>query len=187
MAGELSSRDLAAMVRIARYAQAPDPTHPLPIALLADLRDLVACDQVWVSGMDTRDWSTFADYAYPDDDIEEGDDLFAAFTEHYWGSPCSYPDRTGDLESVTLTSDFESDRDYHRSGMYCDYLRHYDCEHEAGICLPAGAPGRTLRVLLVRGAGSDFTQRDRDILTLLRPHCTPRTSPASTTARGRSR
>jgi DNA-binding CsgD family transcriptional regulator len=43
MAGELSSRDLAAMVQIARYDQAPDPDHPLPIALLAARgRDLPA-------------------------------------------------------------------------------------------------------------------------------------------------
>jgi DNA-binding NarL/FixJ family response regulator len=37
------------------------------------------------------------------------------------------------------------------------------------VVLPAG-PGRTLRLLFARGAGPDFTERDRTLLALLRPH-----------------
>jgi DNA-binding NarL/FixJ family response regulator len=37
------------------------------------------------------------------------------------------------------------------------------------LCLPS-EPGRVLRLLFWRGPGLDFTQRDRDLLTVLRPH-----------------
>ncbi len=43
------------------------------------------------------------------------------------------------------------------------------------LCLPAtpgwtAGPGRTLRLVFVRGPGPDFSDRHRDLLTLLRPH-----------------
>jgi DNA-binding NarL/FixJ family response regulator len=41
------------------------------------------------------------------------------------------------------------------------------------VCLPAGpgpAGGRSLRLVLHRGPGRDFSERDRALLTLLRPH-----------------
>ena len=164
------SRDLDSMIRVTQYAHCPDLTEPLPQGLLADLRSLVSCDQVWVSGQDTPRWSCFADQDYPAGGPEGSDDLFAAFARHYWSSPCSYPDRTGDIESVTMGSDFLTDRQNHQTGMYVDYCQPMDVEHEIRVCLPAGGPGRTLRVMLIRGTGSDFTERDRAVLTVLRPH-----------------
>ena len=43
------------------------------------------------------------------------------------------------------------------------------------VCLPADSGwtaghGRTVRMLFVREAGPDFSERDRAVLTLLRPH-----------------
>jgi DNA-binding CsgD family transcriptional regulator len=62
--------------------------------------------------------------------------------------------------------------------MHRDYQR--DTEHEMMVCLPAGPgwsvdPGRrtggpSVRLLFFRGSGPDFSERDRDLLTLLRPH-----------------
>jgi DNA-binding CsgD family transcriptional regulator len=51
----------------------------------------------------------------------------------------------------------------------------YGDEHELMLCLPAGpgwtaGPGRTLRLVFVRGPGPDFSDRERDLLTVLRPH-----------------
>lgn len=169
MIGHNSGHALEIMLRITQYAHAPDPAAPLPDDLLADLSSLVGCDQVWVSGQDTPRWEWFADQAHPGPPVDT-DDLLAGYTLHYWSSTCSYPDRTGDVESVTRTSDFLSDREYHRTGMYVDYTGPLGVEHEMMVCLPAGGPGRTLRVLLIRGRGRDFTEHDRAVLTLLRPH-----------------
>ena len=79
---------------------------------------------------------------------------------HYWDCPFfSYPDRSGDLRSVTKISDWYSARQWHSSGLYCDYLRAQEVEHLLALCLPAGAgpcagPGRTIRLAFFRGTAA---------------------------------
>jgi DNA-binding NarL/FixJ family response regulator len=52
--------------------------------------------------------------------------------------------------------------------MYSDYLRRFGVEDEIVACLPAPA-GRSLRLLLRRDSGG-FTERDKLLAELLRPH-----------------
>ena len=100
----------------------------------------------------------------------------SCFWEHYRDcSPCSYADRTGDLRRVMKVSDFYSARQWHSTGMYRDVVRPDGIEHELILVLPAGppwtaGPGRTVRLIFFRGPGPDFSERDRALLTLLRPH-----------------
>ena len=107
-------------------------------------------------------------------DVDPDGDADAPFWEHYWDSlPCSYADLTGDVRRVTKISDFYSARQWHSTGMYSDCFPEVD--HSIMVCLPAdprwtAGPGRTLRLVLLRGPGPDFSERDRDLLTVLRPH-----------------
>jgi DNA-binding CsgD family transcriptional regulator len=104
------------------------------------------------------------------------ENLDRANWEHYWDcKPCSYPDRTGDLRSILKIADFYSARQWHATGMYGDLYRPQGIEHEIQLCLPEApgqtpGPGRTVRLVLYRGPGPDFSERDRALLTLLRPH-----------------
>jgi len=105
------------------------------------------------------------------------EDLDAVHWQHYWNcQPCSYPDRTGDLRTVITIADFYSGRQWHSTGMYADLYRPKGFEHELMLTLPYGpgrstrGPGKTLRMFLFRGPGSDFSETDRALLTLLRPH-----------------
>ena len=70
---------------------------------------------------------------------------------------------------MTMISDFYSVRAQHSTAMYSECDGPAGVEREIRVCLPAG-PGRTLRLLWCRGRGPDFSERDRDVLTLLRPH-----------------
>ena len=59
--------------------------------------------------------------------------------------------------------------------MYSDYSRPLGIEHHLRLCLPAGpgplvGPGRTVELIFFRGPGPDFSERDRTLLALLRPH-----------------
>ena len=59
--------------------------------------------------------------------------------------------------------------------MYCDLARRWGLEHELLLFLPAGpgaaaGPGRTVRLIFYREPGPDFSERDRALLELLRPH-----------------
>ena len=59
--------------------------------------------------------------------------------------------------------------------MYSGFYRPWGAEHDLQLCLPDPAgptagPGRNVRLYFVRGPGPDFSERDRAVLTLLRPH-----------------
>jgi DNA-binding CsgD family transcriptional regulator len=166
----LSDHDML-LVRdiIATCSDVSGEAELLPWQLGEELFQLIECDALgaWpcepaIQNDDpSQDWPRGVDH--------DGPDTTEAFWTHYWDSDCSYPDRTGDLVSVTMTSDFMSTREHHNSGMYIDHERLWGVEHEMMVVLPAG-PGRTMRLLFSRGAGPDFTERDRVLLSLLRPH-----------------
>jgi DNA-binding CsgD family transcriptional regulator len=161
----ISERDVDALLRIVTGEREDACGDGLPWSLLTDLSEQIPSDSMSFLGLDSRQRTGWFEQALPAGSEDDGG---PAFWEHYWEcEPCSYPDRTGDLRSVTKISDFYSARQWRSTGMYRDYLRGF--EHEIMLCLPAG-PGRTLRLVFFRGSGPDFSERDRALLTLLRPH-----------------
>ncbi len=179
VAGEHELRSLAAIVNEERDDL---PEVGVPLSLLNDLRNQIPCDCVVFQGYDTRRKSRwFAQQVSGDD----GDSLSVSekelvssepgpFWEHFWDcKPCSYPDRVGDLRSIVQVTDFYSVREFRSTGMYCDVYRPQGFEHHIALFLPepAGAGGgRTARLFFLRGQGRAFSERDRALLTLLRPH-----------------
>ena len=126
--------------------------------------------------MDSKGQVEWFGQEVPFTDTPGYEDLERMHWEHYWDcQPCSYPDRTGDLRSVLKIEDFYSARQWRSTGMYTDFYRPQGHEHELQLCLPEGSPrtvgpGRTARLYFIRGPGPDFSERDRALLTLLRPH-----------------
>jgi DNA-binding CsgD family transcriptional regulator len=153
----VADRDLRTMLRIVNAPDDADDGKPLPPSMLAALRQLVHADAVYFLRLDVErrelplhqkcgPWS------------------------NYWASSfCSYPDRTGDLATVTKMSDFTTMTALRRTRMWSEYFRPFGIYREMLMCLPSPRR-RTLRLLLIRGPGSDFSERDRGLLTLLRPH-----------------
>jgi DNA-binding CsgD family transcriptional regulator len=176
-----SGHDLRILAGIVSEDRGDPPAYGLAPSLLSDLLGLIRCDFLSFAGMDTAQqggWFWQGAPLEPGDDCEETEEDRAPFWQHYWDSPCcSYPDRTGDLRSITKISDFHSARQWHNTGMHRDYLR---IEHEIMVCLPASprwatdsgrrAGGLSVRLLFFRESGPDFSERDRALLTLLRPH-----------------
>lgn len=146
----------------------------LPHPLLRGVKDLIGCDLLSFNRMD----STTRTHAFQQED--DGDSITLIpediggpddpFWWHYWTSSCSYPDRSGDLTSVTMASDFHPDLELRAQPMYSECFAGDHLVHEMMMVLPDGGPGRSLRLILFRGPGSDFTERDRFYLQLLRPH-----------------
>jgi len=178
-----SDRDLRALAAIVSRDRADLPDgEGLPPSLFADLKDQICCDEICLHGFDSGRQKSSVLQIIPalDDDLPGGfegyEDWDRVHWEHYWDcQPCSYPDRTGDLHSVVTITDFYSARQWHSIGMYSDIYRPQGYEHELMLTLPAqpgpvSGPGRTLRLFFLRGSGLDFSERDRAVLTLLRPH-----------------
>jgi DNA-binding CsgD family transcriptional regulator len=141
----------------------------LPWQLGDELFQLIECDALVAWPCEPAILNEDASQDWPRGPVSAELAPAEAFWAHFWESECSYPDRTGDLVSVTMTSDFYSTREHHHTGMYADYQRYWGFEHELMVVLPAG-PGRTVRLLFTRGPGSNFSERDRTLLSLLRPH-----------------
>jgi DNA-binding CsgD family transcriptional regulator len=82
---------------------------------------------------------------------------------------CSYPTRTRDDRSVTMRSDFYGLREWQASPMYRDCLGEAGIKDELMCCLPLQR-SRTRRVIFHRTSAVGFSERDRLLLALLRPH-----------------
>jgi DNA-binding CsgD family transcriptional regulator len=154
-------RQLLAIIDAARTGKA---ANGLPIDVLALARDMVPCDLISFVEFDPVRQRDYFGQSLPHEYVDN-----PAFWSHYWDSePCSYPDRSGDLLSVTTISDFYTRRQWHNTGMYTDCLGPH-VEAEAMICLSAPTD-RTRRLIFSRGPGPDFDGRDRLLLSLLRPY-----------------
>jgi DNA-binding CsgD family transcriptional regulator len=167
-------RDLRALARIVTDDRGELPAEGLAPSLLSDLVQLIGCDFLVFGGTDSSEQADWFGQTVP---AEADDPTFDhhSFWTHYWDSPCSHPERTGDLRSLVKVSDFYSARQWHSTGMYQDCCRPYGIEHELMVCLPAApgwtaGPGRSLRLVFIRGPGADFSGRHHDLLTVLRPH-----------------
>jgi DNA-binding CsgD family transcriptional regulator len=175
-------RDLRRLAGIVSEHRDDIPNRGVPASLLADIAGQIRCDLISFEGFDSGGEVTWFVQAVrgngggpnPGPDY---DPLDAVHWQNYWRcEPCSYPDRTGDLGSVITIADFYSARQWHSTGMYTDLYRPKGLEHELMLSLPYDAgsgtpgPGKTLRMFLFRGPGSDFSEADRAVLTLLRPH-----------------
>jgi DNA-binding CsgD family transcriptional regulator len=177
----VSDQRLRALAGIVSEHRGDVGMHGLPLSLLSDLKGQISCDVISFEGFDSARRLTWFLQAIRGHDpvVLDGiveDSFEPVHWEHYWDcQPCSYPDRTGDLRPVVKIDDFYSTLQWHSTGMYSDLYRPKGLEHELMLTLPAGpghgaGPGRTLRLFLFRGPGRDFSEADRALLTLLRPH-----------------
>jgi DNA-binding CsgD family transcriptional regulator len=170
-------RDLRALAGIVSEDRPDLPDgEGLPPSLVADLMGQIRCDRLSFLGFDSGRQETWLAQRVPANNDMANEAIDRAHWEHYWDcKPCSHPDRTGDVRSIVKIEDFYSARQWHGTGMYCDLYRPRGIEHELQLCLPESPEqthglGRTVRLYFLRGPGPDFSERDRAVLTLLRPH-----------------
>jgi DNA-binding CsgD family transcriptional regulator len=150
-----------------------EPGEAMPGAVLHGLAKLIPCTSVTFCELDLRRELVMTDQEVGDAPVPT--DLVEALEKVFWAEYwncllCSYPERTGDLRSVVKLSDFYSRRRLHATAMWAAFYRPFGAEHEMLVPLQA-APGHARRLLFVRGpADSDFSERERLALELLRPH-----------------
>jgi DNA-binding CsgD family transcriptional regulator len=177
-----SEQDLRALAAIVSQDRPDLPDgEGLPPSLLADLMGQIRCDAVSFSGFDSgRQQIWFGQWIPGDDGGDDGDERDPAPSQAWWElyrecAFCTYSDRTDDLRSVVKNADFYSARRWHATGMYSDVCKPQGFEHVLLLYLPEPpgrftGPGRTVRLYCYRGPGPDFSERDRALLVLLRPH-----------------
>jgi DNA-binding CsgD family transcriptional regulator len=175
MADSVTKKDLRALVQLIEEGHSADseaePGTELPSGVLEDLKTVVLCDDVTFLELTPMGCDIGHMQAWPEPEensVEWRVDADDPFWTHYWNCDAvSYPSVTGDTRSVTTISDFYSLRQWRHTGMHTEVLR--DIKHRIMMCLSA-PEGHERRLLFFRTSGSDFDERDRLLLRLLRPH-----------------
>lgn len=167
----ISEQDLRRLLDVVSPEAVDDDGLEIPGRVLDGLAELIpsACVSFFV--MDTRGRRVTAGQEVvladlPEEDVESD----ALFFDAYWDCvACSRPELSGDHEAVTMWTDFYSEREYARMLMG-QYSRRLGVWHELLVCLPP--QGRLERRILLAREGGDppYSERDRLLLTLLRPH-----------------
>jgi DNA-binding CsgD family transcriptional regulator len=174
-----SEQDLRTLAGVVSEVRSDLPDQGLPLSLLSDLKDQIPCDFLLCHGYDTALQQYWFAQQIPEEDGEgdPGDeDLVRVFWQEYWDCQvCNYPDRSRDVRSIVKVHDFYSVRQWHSTGMYRNVMRPQGLDNHIQLCLseppgPDAGPGRSVRLFLLRESGPDFSDRDRALLTLVRPH-----------------
>lgn len=170
---EISEQDLRRLLDVVSPAATASPGPELPEQVLLGLAELIPCASIDFFVMDTHKGEFLCAQGIEFADFPPGDEeTDALFFEAYWEcAQCSDPQRFGDHSQVTVWNDYYSEREFERLKI-AEYFRRVGIWHELLVCLPPHG-GVERRLMLTRGASdAAFTERDRLLLTLLRPHLT---------------
>jgi DNA-binding CsgD family transcriptional regulator len=164
----LTASDSEQVLRFVAEAEGADREQPFSPELLLELGKLVRADWLTYCELDRvqkRDLLV-VDRAGDEVDGEVDDAVFWDFVidEH----PVCLRHQQGHVGALKL-SDFVTRRQLHRTRLYDVWFRPCGVEHELNVPIPSPL-WHTKTFLFDRGPGRDFTERDRLVLDLLRPH-----------------
>jgi len=164
----VSENDLQTMLRIVNAPDLGDDGEGLPWSTLHELKALVPGDTVEIVEQDPERRLVYFEQGIGQPDAP-GDDEEAYWAYYPDSRCCTYFERTGDLRSVIQTTDFGTLREWRQTAMYTIFGP-LGQDHSMQVSLPT-SHGRQLRLVVHRGrADPEFSERDRALLTLLRPH-----------------
>jgi DNA-binding CsgD family transcriptional regulator len=160
----LSRADWQAVHDFLCEAEAVDGTESLPRSLLARLAALTGADAVTFSELDRDEKRILAETSSADDE-DDDIELFWRIVDRH--PLCRHHAETGRLDAIKL-SDFGGRRARRRLEIYTDWYGRYGIvdELEAGLW----PSQRFTKTLILESFSRDFTERDRNVLNVLRPH-----------------
>jgi DNA-binding CsgD family transcriptional regulator len=165
----LHSRDLRAALEFVEIAWAVAGERAFTRETLSALNELIPSDDICYCVLDhVRRRSldgVWLDDVGPEDSDEEDEALFWRIVDEH--PLCHHQQAYADF-SATRLSDLISRSRLVNSRVYAEWFRPFDIEAELEIGI-ARSRARTRNFLLHRTRG-DFSQRDRAVLELLRPH-----------------
>jgi DNA-binding CsgD family transcriptional regulator len=165
----VTERALRRMLDVVDHQRWGGAGQEFPRDVLRALRDLIPADDITfqVSRPHDRVFIGLEELTYLPPSADEADNVL--FWQLYWRyKTCSRPQRTGDHESVWMTSDYLSMRQLVNSeaGLWD---RMNGVRSEIAVPFPEH-DGEDRRMLLFRTTGPGFSERERLLLQLLRPH-----------------
>jgi DNA-binding CsgD family transcriptional regulator len=171
----LTATDLDCALAVLAEAATAEGAQPFDAPVVSRLRRLIPGDHVGYfefsgGGLESGVGNTFlADEPVDAPRIFETDWLADAVraTIDSWALKDEYVCTS---EQPLRLSDFHTRKELHRNPFYAEVLRALGVEHQLKVWLPA-ASGTVRAFFFIRTPGTrDFDERDRTILSVLRPH-----------------
>jgi DNA-binding CsgD family transcriptional regulator len=165
----LRQSDLERALGFLREAEAVRGPNAFPSELLDRFRELVPCEQVSYAELDRPGKRLLRlDGCSRANSMENPPDVDRVVWQFAHQDPIGvHQERTLDFAARKM-SDFVTRRQLHRLEWYTEYLRWFEVEYE--ICVGLPAPPTHTKVVKFASATRDFSERDRSLLDLLRPH-----------------
>lgn len=164
----LAASDWERLFHLVAEAESLGGTEPFTSDLLVELGRFVDCDNVNYCELDRVGRRTLLYIARPSDpdDAGAGDEdwTWDVLDEH----PVCRRHQHGDFRTLKV-SDFLTQRELHRTRLYEDWFKPQGVEYELDLAIPSPY-WHTRTFVIDRGPGRDFTERDRLVLDLLKPH-----------------
>ena len=172
--------DMRRVIEFLSYAAELEVDHPFDRSLLLLMRELIPSVSTGYGEMD-RKRRTVHDVRISTEIVGNPDpDRYFDLVQQC--PTLAYRDRTSDPSAMRIT-DLIPAREWRELELYRERFWPYRLDQTMEIGLPA-APGRDRLVFLWRGYGDrDFSDRDRDVLDVIRPHLVRRQELADLRAR----
>jgi DNA-binding CsgD family transcriptional regulator len=161
----ISQRDIQALSAVIDELDAATGIATFSRRLLRLLQPLVPYDIATYNEIDPHAGQITV-VAEPAESLPEGGEQ--RFMAHAAEHPILEHTREHREQRALKLSDFLSQRQLHQRGIYREFFGPLGIEHQMVVTLPA-APPLVIGVALNRGRG-DFSERERRLLNLLRPH-----------------
>lgn len=174
----LRQRDLEVSLSYLRELYARRDPESFKRYVLETIPSLVPSELTTYNELDLRTSENVWEWEPTPSDFTE---LTEIFSIHMDENPCvTYFRHTGNGRATKI-SDFLTQRELRGLGYYSDYLRRVGLEHRMSIVIPN--PPHSVIALALGRSGRDFSERDRLMLDLLRPHLAQAHDNAATLAR----
>lgn len=166
----LSGSDAERLLRFVGEAQSAGGDQPFTADSLVELGRLVEADWVTYCELDRVRLRQLCAVGRAGDDYSGEEEIAPhvfwqiVIEEH----PVCVQHQRGDFRALKVT-DFLTRTQLRRSRLYDAWLRPLGVEHELNVPIPSPL-WHTKTFLFDRAGGRDFTERDRLVLDLLRPH-----------------
>jgi DNA-binding CsgD family transcriptional regulator len=159
---QLSATDLRAVLALAFEARSFADLQSYRTGVLPGLLQLVPADVAGYNEVDSKRGTTVV-VSHPADAFFDGvEERFASVVHQH---PLIERAHAGDRATYTI-SDFLTERAYHGLELYHDMYRQIDTEDQIAFALP----GEPIIGLALNRPSRSFSERDREVLELLRPH-----------------
>ena len=173
MADALSSDDLATLLSLTEEGRGEDPGPIMPWFLFERIAALIPGDNVCFADLNFTELRGELHQGILDGsqrwvDMGGGGNAEEAL---FWSAKRAFwaPAPPQSLGRVRRWSDFYSPRELRCQPLYAEFFGPFGVKHFMSIAFPS-PPGHTRNLLFFRNSGEDFTDRDKLLLQLLRPH-----------------